>query len=355
MLDIIRRGVLYTLVGILTSAAFAGTATGAYIERRSPPVVVAYYVDADQDSLTTLLTHGHRISWIITTNFTLLDLTGRLYGVHDPGVVEAAHRLGSEVHFRVANFVGGDWSRAVAHAVLTRPTARAQAVNRILLVLDAYQYDGVSLDLENVSPKDRAALSSFVAEVSKGVHARGKTFTIAVPGKTQDWPDSNWAGAFDLAALGRVSDAVIVMAYDQHWSTSAPGPVAALPWVEQVARFAADEVGPQKVLLGLAFYGYDWPRRGRGVGVSMREAENRAARFGARILWDRDAHVPYFRTRTRTVYFENARSIEHKLDLATRHGLGGVAAWRLGQELPQVWDAVGAYVGPQRTAIPAPP
>ena len=355
MLDIFRRAILCVLVGGLTSTAFAGTATGAYIERRSPPVVVAYYVDADQDSLTALLTHGHRISWIITTNFTLLDLTGRLYGVHDPGVVEAAHRLGSEVHFRVANFVGGDWSRAVAHAVLTHPAARAQAVTRILLVLDAYQYDGVSLDLENVSPKDRAALSSFVAEVSKGVHARGKTFTIAVPGKTQDWPDSNWAGAFDLAALGRVSDAVIVMAYDQHWSTSAPGPVAALPWVEQVAQFAADEIGSQKVLLGLAFYGYDWPRRGRAVGVSMREAENRAARSGARIQWDQDAHVPYFRTRTRTVYYENARSIEHKLELATRHSLGGVAAWRLGQELPQVWDVVSAYVGPQRIAIPAPP
>jgi len=355
LLDIIRRGVLYTLVGILTSTAFAGTTTAAYIERRSSPVVVAYYVDADQDSLTTLLTHGHRISWVITTNFTLVDPTGRLYGVHDPGVVEAAHHLGSEVHFRVANFVGGEWSRAVAHAVLTRPTARAQAVTRILRVLDAYQYDGVSLDLENVSPKDRAALSSFVAEVSKGVHARGKTFTIAVPGKTQDWRDSNWAGAFDLAALGRASDAVIVMAYDQHWSTSAPGPVAALPWVEEVVRFAAHEVGPHKVLLGLAFYGYDWPKRGRGVGVSMREAVNRAARFRAQILWDRDAHVPYFRTATRTVYFENARSIERKLGLATRHGLGGIAAWRLGQELPQVWDVVGAYIGPQRTAIPAPP
>jgi len=355
LLGIFRRGALYTLVGVLTSTALAGAATGAYVERRSSPVVVAYYVDADQDSLTTLLTHGHRISWIITTNFTLLDLTGRLYGVHDPEVVEAAHRLGSEVHFRVANFVGGDWSRAVAHAVLTHPAARSQAVARILLVLDAYQYDGVNLDLENVPPKDRAALSSFVAEVSRKVHARGKTLTIAVPGKTQDWPDSNWAGAFDLAALGHASDAIIVMAYDQHWSTSAPGPVAALPWVEEVAQFAAQEVGPDKVLLGLAFYGYDWPRRGHAVGVSMREAEHRAARSGARIQWDQDAHVPYFKTATRTVYFENARSIEHKLELATRHSLGGIAAWRLGQELPQVWDVVSAYGGPQHTNIPAPP
>src|SRR5437867_12004658 len=145
------------------------------------------------------------------------------------------------------------------------------------------------------------------------------------------------------------------MAYDQHWSTSAPGPVAALPWVEVVAQYAAQDVGPDKVLLGVAFYGYDWPRRGHAVGVSMREAEHRAARSGARIQWDQDAHVPYFKTATRTVYFENARSIEHKLELATRHSLGGIAAWRLGQELPQVWDVVSAYGGPQHTNIPAPP
>ena len=131
--------------------------------------------------------------------------------------------------------------------------------------------------------------------------------------------------------------------------------MAALPWVEEVAQFAAQEVGPDKVLLGLAFYGYDWPRRGHAVGVSMREAEHRAARSGARIQWDQDAHVPYFKTATRTVYFENARSIEHKLELATRHSLGGIAAWRLGQELPQVWDVVSAYGGPQHTNIPAPP
>lgn len=355
MPDALRRGVLYALLGALASAGFPGPATAVDVERPASPAVVAYYVDSDQESLTTLLAHGHQISWVITTNFTLVDTTGRLVGTHVPEVVEAAHRRGGKVSFRVANFVRGDWSREVAHAVLTRPSARAQAVARIFQVLDAHRYDGVSLDLENVPPKDRAALSSFVEKVSAGVHARGKTLTIAVPGKTEDFPDSNWAGAFDLAALGRACDAVIVMAYDQHWSTSKPGPVAALPWVEDVARFAAGEVGPNKVLLGLALYGYDWPRRGRGVGVSMREAENRAARRGAQILWDQEAHVPYFKTATRTVYFENVRSVEHKLDLAARHGLGGVAAWRLGIEQPQVWDAVSAYADRPRAAAPAPP
>jgi spore germination protein YaaH len=265
--------------------------------------------------------------------------------------MDAAHRLGSLVHFRVANFVRRNWSRGVAHAVVTQPTSRRRAITQILQVLDTYGYDGVNLDLENVAPGDRASLSAFVGDVSDAIHARGKTVTIAVPATTHDVPESDWAGAFDLATLGRLCDAVIVMTYDQHWSTSAPGPIAALPWVEEVIRYTAGEVGRHKVLLGLAFYGYDWPRRGRGVGVSMREAMNRARRRKAQVRWDHDARVPYFTTRTRTVYFENARSIEHKLDLATRYGLGGIAAWRLGQELDDVWDAVSAYAGSQPAAV----
>jgi spore germination protein YaaH len=349
--NIVRWGALWVIVAILTSAAIPATVLATYADRRASPLVVAYHIDADQESLTTLLTHGDQIHWVITTNFAIIDSSGRLDGVHNPALVEVVHRLGSEVHFRVANFVRRDWSRKVAHAVVTQPSSRRMAITQILHALDAYGYDGVNLDLENVPPEDRVSLSTFVGDVSDAVHARGKTVTIAVPATTHDVPENSWAGAFDLATLGRLCDAVIVMAYDQHWSTSAPGPVAALPWVEDVIRYAAGEVGRHKVLLGLAFYGYDWPQRGRGVGVSMREAMKRALRRKAQVRWDQDARVPYFTTTTRTVYFENARSIEHKLDLATRYGLAGIAAWRLGQELDDVWDAVSAYAGSRPAAV----
>ncbi len=296
MPNIVRRGALWVIVAILTSTAIPATVLATYADRRASPLVVAYHIDADQESLTTLLTHGDQIHWVITTNFAIVDSSGRLDGVHNPALVEVVHRLGSEVHFRVANFVRRDWSRKVAHAVVTQPSSRRMAITQILHALDAYGYDGVNLDLENVPPEDRVSLSTFVGDVSDAVHARGKTVTIAVPATTHDVPENSWAGAFDLATLGRLCDAVIVMAYDQHWSTSAPGPVAALPWVEDVIRYAAGEVGRHKVLLGLAFYGYDWPQRGHGVGVSMREAMKRALRQKAQVRWDQDARVPRAQT-----------------------------------------------------------
>jgi len=305
--------------------------------------VIAYHGGQTPDAELTSLLQNRRLNWIITTNHSFVDVQGTLHGGDDAAIISTAHRGGSQVQFRVANYVGGDFNRAVAHAVLTQPGSKARALANILRVLDTSNYDGVNLDLENIPPHDRAALTEFTTALSQAARSRGKILSIAVPGKTADWPDHGWNGAFDLAALSRVADAVIVMAYDEHWSTSAPGPIAALPWVEAVIQYTVGQVGPEKLFLGVAFYGYDWPARGSAEGVSMRQAVSRATRAKAPILWDVEGQVPYYKTAGRTVYFENALSIERKLSLAARNQLAGVAAWSLGHELPEVWDVLATY------------
>ncbi len=313
-------------------------------EPRLPLIGVAY-VGNDLDSRNVLVARGHRLSAVITTNYNLVDMAGTLRGRHDPQMVELAHRLGMDVHFRVANYSRGRVRRDVVHAVLASPAPRAHAIAGILRVLDAYHYDGVSIDLENIPPGHRTALTAFVAELGAQVHRRGKALSIAVPGKTEDELDHAWSGAFDLAALGRICDFVIVMAYDQHTGTSGAGPVASLRWVQAVTQFATSRVDRRKILLGVAFYGYSWPRRGYGVPISMRRALRGAAAAGVRILWDEWNDAPYYRTRYRTVYFENAQSIELKVALAAQERLAGVSMWRLGLEDPDVWEMLGAYLG----------
>ncbi len=324
------------------------------IGRDSPRGLIgAAYVVDDPDSRKVLLTQGRHLRTVITTSFNLTDTSGTLRGGYDSTVVELAHRLGMNVHFRVGNYSRGRFRRDIAHAVLERPVPRSRAIASILSVLDTQQYDGVNIDLENIRPGDRAALTAFVAELGAQVHGRGKTLSIAVPGKTVDELRHAWSGAFDLAALGAICDFVIVMAYDQHTGANGAGPVASLPWVEAVTEFATSQVAPEKILLGLGFYGYTWPRRGYGTPISMRRAISRAARAGVPIRWDARNQVPYYRTSHQTVYFENERSIQLKLDLAARERLAGVSMWRLGLEDPELWEMMGRYVGRGRTGLVA--
>jgi spore germination protein YaaH len=308
----------------------------------------------DADSREGLHRQGRYLNMVITTSFTLTDTAGTLGGRQNTEVVDLAHRMGMQVHFRVANSSRGRWGRDVAYAILTYPRARARAIANILKVLDGSEYDGVNLDLENIPAGRRTALTEFVTEVSALVHQRGKTVSIAVPGKTVDEIRHDWSGAFDLTALGRVCDFVIVMAYDQHSGASEAGPIAALPWVEAVTQFATSRVEREKILLGLAFYGYVWPRRGGGIPISMSRAMSRAADAKVPVLWDERNLVPYYRSGTRTVYFEDARSLQLKLALATREHLAGVAMWRLGLEDPGLWEMMGLYVGRGRPAPAGP-
>ena len=59
--------------------------------------------------------------------------------------------------------------------------------------------------------------------MTEALHARGYLVTVDVPMNDE---------AYDYEAIGRIADAVVLMAYDQHWATSAPGPIAARAWFE---------------------------------------------------------------------------------------------------------------------------
>jgi spore germination protein len=305
------------------------------------PVVAGYFVHDDNLAWQTLEAFGNRLAWVITTNYLISDATGALRGDHDARAMGLARRRGAEVHFRVSNLVNWEFDRNVAHAILTGQSTKPRALADILAAVDAHGYDGVNIDLEKIPPADRAALTAFMRDLRVPLRTRGKTLSIAVPGKTSDDLTDPSSGAFDLRALGSLADRLVIMAYDEHWDTGPPGPVASLPWVEAVVRYALTQVAPEKVLLGVALYGYDWPLSGPGEGISMREAVRRSVHAGVPILWDERAQVPYFRTRNRIVYFENDRSLARKLDVRARAGLLGIATWRLGHELPEVWDLIG--------------
>ena len=61
-----------------------------------------------------------------------------------------------------------------------------------------------------------------------------------------------------MTGLGEQADLVTIMAYEYRGSWSGPGSVAPIGWVDSVMAFAASQIPPEKLLLGLAVYGFDW-------------------------------------------------------------------------------------------------
>ncbi|WP_050742200.1 glycosyl hydrolase family 18 protein [Symbiobacterium thermophilum] len=312
------------------------------------PVVVAYYAEdweGDVRALNALRRAGARVDRVV--NFALeLHADGSVTTRSYPALAAAAAELGVPVYGLVHNMQNGQFSAEIARAVLSDPARRSRAVADMLAIAREHGLAGIDIDIENVPGDLRAGYTALAAEAAAVLKPGGIRLTLSVPAKTWDDTTSNWGGAFDYAALGEIADEIAIMAYDEHTWGLPHGPVASLPWVERVVAYAVTQIPPEKILLGIPAYGYDWIAGTRQVvgGLSTGGAYSLAARHGAEVRWDDEAQVPWFRYvadgAEHIVYFENSRSAAAKLRLVGRYGLGGIAIWRLGLNEDGLWEVV---------------
>src|SRR5439155_15539484 len=143
------------------------------------------------------------------------------------------------------------------HQLLADDETAAHAIEQIVGYTVTEGYDGFDLDLEGVNAADRQLLTRFVAWLGPALRDNGKLLTLAIPAKERE-VTTGWAAAYDYAALGAEADLVTVMAYEYRGPFSGPGSVAPYDWVARVTAFSTSQISPEKVLLGLSFYGYDW-------------------------------------------------------------------------------------------------
>lgn len=228
--------------------------------------------------------------------------------------------------------------------MFTDPNIRKKAVNNIVALVQRYNFDGVNIDFEFIPKWSRDDFTAFIRELSQRLHPLGKQLHVSVFPKIGVPEDIN--GAYDYGALANYADRIVMMAYDNHWSSGPSGPIAPLDWVEENIQFALRYIPANKLLLGIANYGYDWPTNGgKGTDIAEKKAVELAKRKGARVLWDSKGQVPYFYYTANngvkhTVYFESSYSLEYKLQLVNKYNLQGIAIWRIGNEEDRFWEIV---------------
>jgi spore germination protein YaaH len=198
------------------------------------------------------------------------------------------------------------------------------------------------MDFEGIYAENRAHYTAFLNEIASQLKPLGYSLTVSVPAKTYDNPLNSWNGAYDYAAIGKIVDQVIVMTYDEHYPGGSAGPVASIGWVNNVANYILTVVPANKILLGVAAYGYDWSSNGCKA-YSMNGCINLANNNNAVIQWDNISQCPYFyymdaAGTTHEVWFESSQSAAFKLDLVNNKGIAGIAIWRLGLENTDFWN-----------------
>jgi spore germination protein len=342
-------------LAVVLAGAVAATATLLPLSTRpgppGPTVVASLpFWDIGNGTATVL---AHRQDFTEVSPFMYgLAVGGRIVTQYDSAhaaAVDAAiarlRRARLPVVPTLANITAGYWSYAPVARMLHDPALRRRQVAQIVALVLAHRYAGIDIDYENLRAADRGAFSTFITGLAAALHAQGRTLSVAVFAKTSNAGYGEANVAQDYAALGRAADQVRIMAYNYHWATSPPGPVAPIGWVRAVLRYARTQIPARKIILGVPLYGYDWSA-GRGTAVSWLRAFQLATSYHATPRYDAAAQEPWFGYtaggRRHVVWFENQASSRAKFEAAAGAGARGVFLWMFGYEDGTTWAALHA-------------
>ncbi|MCL2208794.1 MAG: glycosyl hydrolase family 18 protein [Treponema sp.] len=223
-------------------------------------------------------------------------------------------------------------SRSLTHFVLLegRPERKALIED---LIAATRPYDGLQIDFEYVPARDGEAYLSFLRELRAGL--QGKMLTVALAARTRKIADD----VYDYEKILPVVDRILVMAYDEHWSGSDPGSVASIDWCRRVAEYSLRVIGPEKLVMGMPFYGRAWgdysPSRAlvhSTIAGIIKDENVQNVRYENGI-----PAFTYNKNVSIRVYFEDEFSLSRRMEMYRSMNIRAIGFWRLGQETTEIW------------------
>ena len=342
------------LIAVVTAAAVligAGSAAvavaGTAHVTSARPVAVSYgklavtgYVEAQSTTATTLKKRSAKLTsvGIDGVNFTsdgsgITEVTPEAYAL-----LKQAHRQKDTAELLVGNYDDsfGDFSPQVAAALLSSPTNMESTANALVAEVAEHGWDGIQVDLESLEsiveadPSYTDAVTTYLAILRAkldGVSTR-KTLSTAIMATTGDYRDLG----YDPAGIAKSTTSIVLMAYDQHgpWDPTV-GPVGGMPWVKATLATLLRSVPASEVQLGIAGYGYSWPKKGTGRHYSPHAARALAKKDKAVVHWSGTQLERYATLKNGTrIWWSDARAVDERVTLAKKLGLRGVAVWSIG-------------------------
>jgi spore germination protein len=121
-----------------------------------------------------------------------------------------------------------DFYEPLAYETLGRPADSDRAASALARDVIRGHWNGVSVDLESLAPRDRPGLTRFVGDLRNDL-PRADSLTVCLTAVTS--VSGYRANGYDLAGLAAQADQIVLMSYDDHgpWE-NIPGPIGPLRW-----------------------------------------------------------------------------------------------------------------------------
>lgn len=244
----------------------------------------------------------------------------------------------------------GAFSNEIAHQMFTNPGAQDRLVSNLLAAIQEKGYRGLDIDFEFVLPEDKELFIEFISRAQAALGPEGYIVTVALAPKTSAGQVGLLYQAHDYPVIGEIADLVLLMTYEWGYTFGPPMATAPLNSVRRVLEYGISEIDPDKILMGIPNYAYDWVLpfiRGETQAESLSNvaALERGIEHGVTIQFDEDSQTPFYYYTSpdineHVVWFEDARSMNAKYRLIPEYNLRGSGVWQIMNFFPQSWVVV---------------
>lgn len=295
----------------------------------------AFYVAWDPQSLMSLKRNIRHVNLVFPEWFFLDPKTGDLKTNVDPEGYKVIKRTGVAAMPMLSNNSNQEFHSEGLVKVLNDPKKRTHLIQKITQQCQKYHFKGINIDFEDMNLNSDENLIAFMKELSETFKKNQLLVTMDIMTDNDD---------YNIPRLNPYVDYFVLMAYDEYSAGSDAGPVSSQKWIEEQTGKIVKQTSPQKIILGLGAYGYDWSsNKDDNTSVTYMQAITKASASKAVIDFnDNTFNLNYSYTDsknlTHTVFFNDAASIFNTMRFSAEYPLAGTALWRLGSEDSRVWN-----------------
>ncbi|HEX4162357.1 MAG TPA: glycosyl hydrolase family 18 protein, partial [Acidimicrobiales bacterium] len=251
-------------------------------------------------------------------------------------LITRAHAAGERVVLTVTDFDQGS-----LNALTSSASAPGTLSSALIPLLDAKSLDGVNFDFEGSGSSDQAGLTNLVTAVAGALRGADPHWQITMDTYASSAGDSG--GFYNLPALAPAVDAFFVMDYELNLqatpSAASPltsGQFSSLTTLQQYTS----AVPASKVILGVPFFGIDWPTNNGTMAANATGGANdipdsQAAANGPE-YWDPVTDTAWTSYQVgnqwHESYYEGLNGLFDVSQLAAHYNARGVGIWALGME-----------------------
>lgn len=237
-------------------------------------------------------------------------------------------------------------------------TAQQNLIDNLISMVQTKGANGVNIDFEGVSSSLEPEFTAFLIDLCTQMHTQIPGSQVSVCTYAVDWGD-----VFNEAAIDPYIDYYTIMGYAYYYSgSSVAGPTAPLytyntfnyNLAKTVNYYQSEGASPEKIVLGLPYYGHEWNTVGSTIPSSTTSSvssrtyktvkDNSSGNYSTR-QWEPTSLTPYYvyySSNWRQCFCDDEESLGYRYDLVNMMGIAGIGIWALGYDdgYTELWDLI---------------